>query len=178
LSLRGLVRNEANVMQDLFRRLEHEDATESQLALPPSVSIKISKMPTVGPGVSRTPSTRPKTASISAKRSAAPAVPAAGPKTPSRKMEPPKDKSSVPETSLVVPGSKVVYRLVESGQQKTVVLIGPSVPRGISAVSLNAPIAQALMDAEVGERVFLELKNDDLEIEVVSITPPPAMTIE
>jgi transcription elongation GreA/GreB family factor len=69
----------------------------------------------------------------------------------------------------------VVYKVIESEDEKTVVLAGPSIPRSIDVVRLNVPLAEALLGAEPGETVFIEFPNREVELKVLSIQPPPPM---
>ncbi len=79
------------------------------------------------------------------------------------------ESTDVP-TEHVGVGSRVVVRDTGSGEERTMTFRGPfdtNIDAGI--YNYRAPFAQAMMGAEVGERVEVELDNQTVEYEVIRI---------
>jgi RecA/RadA recombinase len=173
LSIRGLVRNDSAVFAELLERLNLEESRSGDIPAPPSVAIPIQKAAVVKPIVFEPspasplqPAANGRQASLPLPKSARAAQPPSG-ATP---VAPP-----IPRPMVVEPGSKVTYKLMESNDERTVVLAGPSIPRSIDVVRLNVPLAEALLEAAVGDITFIEFPNREVELKVLSIHPPPPM---
>ncbi len=78
-----------------------------------------------------------------------------------------------PVAQRVQPGSTVRYRHLDSDEAREITLTGPTVARGVRALNLDAPLADALMDATVGDVVQMSLNGDVRELEVLEVLAPP-----
>ena len=179
LSIRGLVRNDSAVFAELLERLSLEESRRGDIPAPPSVAIPTQKAAlnaaSLAPQPARQPpvvSTRGEQSTLAlppGSRGAVDPAPVPVPVTP--------DRPPIPLPPIVEPGSKVVYKVIETEEENTVVLAGPSIPRSIDVVRLNVPLAEALLGAEVGDMVFIEFPNREVELKVLSIRPPPPMPV-
>ncbi len=149
LTIRELVCAGDDLCASLVQRLEVADAGCAEVPSPPSVAVK----PAAHTDLDLPPAEDIDEARLSEK--------------------------SVPEPSeallVVGPGCTVRYRVLDTGREKTIVLVGPTVPRGIETVALDAPVAEALLDATVGDTVSMELGNRTVDLEVLEVLPPPEM---
>lgn len=175
LSIRGLVRNNTEVFAELLERLNLEESRCGDILAPPSVSIPIQKAVVVKPVVSESHKVSPVRAATGDTQSG---LPFPKPSRPTvnqpHKVKPPVE-SPVPSPLVVEPGSKVTYKLMESNDERTVVLAGPSIPRSIEVVRLDVPLGEALLETAVGDTTFIEFPNREVELKVLSIKPPPPM---
>ena len=69
---------------------------------------------------------------------------------------------------MVRPGSRVEYRNNEDGSLRTIVIAGLGQP----GLPLETPLALALLDAEVGETVTMELADREVELTVIRLSGP------
>ena len=75
-------------------------------------------------------------------------------------------------SARVQPGSTVRYRNIDTDESRQVIITGPSVPRGLTTVALTAPLADALMGAQVGDLVEMPLGTRCVTLEVLEIQGP------
>lgn len=75
---------------------------------------------------------------------------------------------AVPDAAAVAFGTRVTYRL--NGQEKTVSLVGDDeADPNEGRISFSSPLARAMMDAEVGERLDFAGKPEALEIVAIDV---------
>lgn len=73
------------------------------------------------------------------------------------------------------PGTSVLYREVESGEEHEIVILGPwddDTFKGIQVVSYRAPLAAGLLGLSQGGTADLELPSGTLAIEVLGVETP------
>ena len=168
VSIPALVRSRQAVLDALRERLAAEEQRLDAVLPPPSV--KLPRQATPQPAVVEQVAATPVQSSPvpSRRTTTKPVKPKVVPSAPESAPEDPHEL-------VVEGGSTVKYRNLNRDSTREIVLVGPTVPRGVNATSLNSPIAQVLMGAKVGQVVPLELQNDTHEIEVLAIKPPPRM---
>ncbi|MFH1469399.1 MAG: AAA domain-containing protein [Pseudomonadota bacterium] len=168
ISVPCLVQDRETVLGSLLKRLEAADARLDAVTPPPSVALPKTITPLPPPVLTGPPRTQAR-----GQKKVAPVLPprAAEPLPPE-----PLTKISPPPAKLVVgAGSTVRFREVGGDRNREVTLVGPTIPRGLDALRLDAPLAQALLGAEVGDFVPMELQNRTVELEILKILPPPVM---
>lgn len=75
----------------------------------------------------------------------------------------------------VCPGTRVLYREVESGKESTVLILGPWDDDQVldtQVISYRAPLAQGLLGLELGEKSTVKLPGGDVDLEIVTIETP------
>lgn len=75
----------------------------------------------------------------------------------------------------VCPGTRVLYREVESGKESTVLILGPWDHDQVletQVISYRAPLAQGLLGLELGEKSTVKLPGGDVDLEIVTIEVP------
>lgn len=166
LGVRPWVVARAAVLERLVARLVEEDGRLAGVTGPPRVTMSATK-----PTVRVAPALGPIPARPPVRPSLTPIRPAAPPSSPvSRPAVGPVEDVSA---SKVGPGSTVRYRNAATQEVQERVLVGPTVPRGIDAVALNTPLAVALLGAEVGEVVEMQLQSRVVGLEVLEIKAAP-----
>jgi transcription elongation factor GreA len=85
------------------------------------------------------------------------------------------ENAPIPEDT-VCPGTEVRYREVASGQEHTVVLLGPWDDRA-NAISYRAPLASGMLGKRTGERAVVELPSGPMEVEILAIETAPLETL-
>lgn len=81
------------------------------------------------------------------------------------------ENAAIPENT-VAPGTLVHYKELESGQDRTVLLLGPWDPEtvaGHSVVSYRAPLAQGMLGKHKGDVCTLVLPGGGLEVQILDI---------
>ena len=81
------------------------------------------------------------------------------------------ENAAIPEDT-VTPGTLVRYKEIESGEERSVLLLGPWDPetlQGHSVVSYRAPLAQGMLGKHSGDVCTLELPGGGLEIQILEI---------
>jgi transcription elongation GreA/GreB family factor len=168
VSIPALVRNKQAVLDAIRARLDSEEKRLDAVPSPPSVVIPRQPEATKTATAARPPASA--AAGKSRLKRVVESAPQEGAAPTAPTDEPPKS-----QTPVVEPGSTVTYRDVELDRVREVVLVGPTVPRGIDAVRLHVPLAQALMGARVGQVVPLELASGTRELEILAIKAPRPM---
>jgi len=64
----------------------------------------------------------------------------------------------------------VRYRDVESGEEHRVAIGGPAGMVGVKVASADSPLAEALLDAEIGDVVVWEHRDRSRELEILEVT--------
>ena len=80
----------------------------------------------------------------------------------------------------VCPGTRVLYREVESGKESTVLILGPWDDDQVletQVISYRAPLAQGLLGLELGEKSTVKLPGGDVDLEIVTIEVPDLAAI-
>jgi len=77
-------------------------------------------------------------------------------------------------TYTVTPGCHVRYRRLDTEDERSVLIFGPGVAPGAEFVKTTTPLAQALLDADIGDVVEMELPGKTVELEILGIDPPVA----
>lgn len=113
-----------------------------------------------------TPQQAPRTPRVASARPVTPAAPRHP--TPPRVAPEPVVRPEVPAEPMVRPGSRVEYRNNEDGSLRTIVIAGLGQP----GLPLETPLALALLDAEVGETVTMELADREVELTVIRLSGP------
>ena len=75
----------------------------------------------------------------------------------------------------VCPGTRVLYREVESGKESTVLILGPWDSDQVldtQVISYRAPLAQGLLGLELGEKSTVKLPGGEVDLEIVTIETP------
>ena len=75
----------------------------------------------------------------------------------------------------VCPGTRVLYREVESGKESTVLILGPWDSDQVldtQVISYRAPLAQGLLGLELGEKNTVKLPGGEVDLEIVTIETP------
>ena len=78
------------------------------------------------------------------------------------------ETATIPENT-VAPGTTVTYTEVDSGETKTVSILGPWDTHKEGVVSYQSPLAMGLLGAHPGESATLTLPSGELDVEVVSV---------
>lgn len=175
VSVRGLVRGGSEVLEQLITRIEAEEEKLDAVPPPPSVALPNKAAPRPKPAPSAPPIRRspPRRGTPSAPHSTGPIARTV---VSAPKAEPPAVvRQPTPEPGLVTAGCAVRFRNLDTEDEREVVLAGPSVPRGVDVVALNAPLADALIDGVAGEVVLMELCHKTVELEILEVRPPPPM---
>ena len=76
----------------------------------------------------------------------------------------------------VCPGTRVLYREVESGKESTVLILGPWDDDQVletQVISYRAPLAQGLLGLELGEKSTVKLPGGDVDLEIVTMRSRP-----
>jgi hypothetical protein len=165
LSARPWVMARDTVLDELVSRLEAEEKKLDQLSLPPTVSIP---KQTIAPPMS------PPARSARGPSSAA-GVRAGAPRSTGTSGGPARAaaEDTRPAPGVIGPGSTVRYQRADGGEERIVVLSGPTVPRGAKAVLLDAPLAVAMLDASVGDHVWMEISSGNVELVVLEVIDAP-----
>ncbi len=79
------------------------------------------------------------------------------------------ETASIPENTAA-PGTSVRYMEVESGEIKTVSILGPWDTHNKGVVSYQSPLAIGLLGSHPGEGTTLVLPSGELEVEVLEVT--------
>ena len=80
----------------------------------------------------------------------------------------------------VCPGTRVLYREVETGKESTVLILGPWDDDQVletQVISYRAPLAQGLLGLELGEKSTVKLPGGDVDLEIVTIEAPDLAAI-
>jgi transcription elongation factor GreA len=81
------------------------------------------------------------------------------------------ENTSLPDDT-VSPGTTVRYRDVGSGEESTVVILGPwDMDRDERVVSYRAPLAQGLLGMHTGEKRTITLPSGPIEVELLAVEP-------
>lgn len=80
------------------------------------------------------------------------------------------EEQTLPE-EMVAPGTKVTYRVVESGETKDLTILGPWDVGEEGIVSYEAPLAAGFLGLRVGEETTISLPSGDMAIVVESVEP-------
>ena len=75
----------------------------------------------------------------------------------------------------VCPGTKVRYKDTASGEEATVLLLGPwddEEVLGTQVISYRAPLAKGLLGTSTGEQSTVQLPGGDIDVEILSIEAP------
>ena len=81
------------------------------------------------------------------------------------------ENTTLPEDT-VCPGCEVRYREVESGKERTLVLLGPwDTDQDERVVSYKAPLAAGMLGLQPGGRAQVKLPSGTVEIEVLEVKP-------
>ena len=75
----------------------------------------------------------------------------------------------------VCPGTRVLYREVETGKESTVLILGPWDDDEVletQVISYRAPLAQGLLGLELGEKSTVKLPGGEVDLEIVTIETP------
>lgn len=171
LPLRSWAQAPQPMLEALLLELEVADQSLDPRRLPPSVG----KLPPVRTGLgSRQPE-----AARGARQVPPPSPPPVGSRPSGARPSPPAvpvrpaPALAAPAPGTVQPGSTVRYRNTETSAVKEVILTGPTVARGVDALTLDRPLAQALLDANVGDIVQLDLQSRSVGLEILEVKPPP-----
>ncbi|MDG1501111.1 MAG: GreA/GreB family elongation factor [Planctomycetota bacterium] len=79
------------------------------------------------------------------------------------------DSATIPENT-VAPGTEVQYLELESGEKKTVRILGPWDTKDADTISYQSPLAKGMLGVHPGSSATLELPSGELEIEVISVS--------
>ncbi|MEC8513510.1 MAG: GreA/GreB family elongation factor [Planctomycetota bacterium] len=80
----------------------------------------------------------------------------------------------------VCPGTRVLYREVETGKESTVLILGPWDDDQVletQVISYRAPLAQGLLGLELGEKSTVKLPGGEVDLEIISIETPDLAAI-
>lgn len=196
VTARSLVYEREQVVAGIVRKIEEAEAAMGQIPAPPTVDVEFAPprpaacvesvrntdsagSPRAPTSAGRSPSgdgrsgtePRPRAAAVPG-RSTPPAAVSAPMPTGSRgavTASAPAGPGAAPR--VVRPGDWVRYRVVESEEEREAQLAGPGVPPDASPVAEHVPLAQALLGAEVGEVVEMEVGSRVREMEIVEIRP-------
>ena len=81
------------------------------------------------------------------------------------------ENTTLPE-GVVCPGTEVDYREVESGEQRTLTILGPwDTDDGDRTISYRAPLAAGMLGLKAGDKSTLQLPKGKVEIEVMALRP-------
>ena len=72
---------------------------------------------------------------------------------------------------MVAPGTKVIYRVVESDEVKNLTILGPWDVGGEDVVSYEAPLAAGFLGLRVGEEATISLPGGEIAIVVEKVEP-------
>ncbi len=79
-------------------------------------------------------------------------------------------EQEVPD-GVVAPGTRVVYLDLESGDTKSMTILGPwDGEQGENVVSYQAPLAKALLGSEAGKTVEIELPTGSIQVQIKEIS--------
>jgi hypothetical protein len=171
VTTRSLARDHDKTVQGILDRLEKAEAAVAAVPLPPSVVVQRAVQ---APGTRAQTAPRPSTAPAFKPTSKAPApaprVPPIGVVCPQRAL--PKPPVLQQFTYTVTPGCHVRYRRLDTGDERSVLIYGPGVVHGAEFVKTTTPLAQALLDADIGDVVEMELPGKTVELEILEVDPP------
>jgi len=80
------------------------------------------------------------------------------------------EEQTLPE-EMVAPGTRVTYRVVESGEVKELTILGPWDVGEDGVVSYEAPLAAGFLGIQVGEETTISLPSGEMVIVVESVEP-------